>query len=115
MSALLHRRTSEHKSCLQSFRTEHKLKSQENVCRNKDFSGTVMPPAKDKILQINQYMKPDKIPYIIYAGIESWAKKIDTWGNYLENSSTMKIGEHIPYRHSMWTMGKIAWKRFVKL
>ena len=71
VSALLHRRTSEHKSCLQSFRTEHKLKSQENVCRNKDFSGTVMPPAKDKILQINQYMKPDKIPYIIYAGIES--------------------------------------------
>ena len=36
-----------------------------------------MPSEKDKILEFNQYMKTDKIPYIINADIESLMKKID--------------------------------------
>ena len=34
-----------------------------------------MPPAKNKILEFNQYMKSDKMPYIIYANIESLIRK----------------------------------------
>ena len=33
--------------------------------------GIVMPSEKDKVLEFNQYMKSDKMPYIIYADIES--------------------------------------------
>ena len=33
--------------------------------------GVVMLSEKDNILEFNQYMKSDKMPYIIYADIES--------------------------------------------
>ena len=41
-------------------------------------------------------MKSDKMPCTIYAHIESLIKKIDRCANNSENSSTTKIGEHIP-------------------
>ena len=63
-----------------------------------------MPLEKDKILGFNQYMKSDKIPYIIYADIESFIKKIDGCANNPENSSTTKVGEHIPCGYSMSTI-----------
>ena len=34
-----------------------------------------MPSQKDKILEFKQYMKSGKMPYIIYADIESLIKK----------------------------------------
>ena len=34
-----------------------------------------MPSEKNDILRFNQYMKLDKIPYIIYADLESLIKK----------------------------------------
>ena len=40
-------------------------------------------------------MKSDKIPYIIYAGIESLIKKLDGCANSSENSLTTKTGEHL--------------------
>ena len=46
----------------------------------------VMPLEKDNILEVNQYMKSDKMPYIIYADIKSLIKK------KIENSSTTKKG-----------------------
>ena len=54
-----------------------------------------MPSEKDNILEFNQYMKPDKMPYIIYTDIESFIKKVDRCVDNPENSSTTKIGEHI--------------------
>ena len=45
------------------------------VCKNKDFCEIVMPSEKDNTLKFNQYMKSDKIPYIIYADLESLIKK----------------------------------------
>ena len=45
------------------------------ICENKYFYAVVTPSEKDKILKFNQYMKSDKIPYIIYADIESLIKK----------------------------------------
>ena len=55
LSALLHEITSKRKgdfyclNCFHSFRTENKLKSQEKVCKDKDFGGIVVPPERDKI------------------------------------------------------------------
>ena len=44
------------------------------------------------------------MPYIIYADIESLIKKIDGCANDPENSSTIKIGEHILCESSMSTI-----------
>ena len=58
-------------------------------------------------------MKSDKIPYIIYFDIESLIKKVDGSANNPENSSTTKIGEHIPCRFSksaIWVFGHIEKK-----
>ena len=57
---------------IHSFRTENKLKSHENVCKNKDFCGIVIPSQKDDIMQFNRCMKSDKMPCIIYADLESF-------------------------------------------
>ena len=115
-SGLLHGITSKHKgdfyclNCLYSFRTENKLKSHETVCKNKDFYRIIMSSEKDNILWFNQHMNSDKMPHIIYADIESLIKKIDGCPNNPENFSTIKIGEHFPFRYSMatiWTFNNI--------
>ena len=82
-------------------RTENNLKSHEKVYKNKDFCGTAMPTEKKKMLEFNQYMKLDKMPYIIYADIESWIRKIDGFTINPEKSSTMKIGENVSCEYSM--------------
>ena len=49
-------------------------------------------------------MKSEKIPCIIYTDIESLIQKVDGCANNPENSSTTKIGEHIPRRYSISTI-----------
>ena len=91
-------------NCLHSFRTENKLRSHEKGCKNKTFGGIVMPSEKNEILEFNQYMKSDKMPYISYADTESLIKKIDGCANNPETSSTTKIGEYFPCGYSMSTI-----------
>ena len=50
-----------------SFRTKKKLESHKKLCENKDFYNQIMPSEDTKILEINQYQKSDKAPFIIYA------------------------------------------------
>ena len=64
-------------NCLHSFRAENKLQSYEKICNNKDFCGIVVPSEKDDILEFKQYIKSEKMTYIIYADIESLIRKID--------------------------------------
>ena len=69
-----------------------------------------MPSKKGNILALNQYMKSDKMPCIIYADIESLIIKKDGCLNNPEISSTIKLGEHIPCGCSMptiWAFGNI--------
>ena len=47
-------------NCLYSFRTETKIESHEEVCKNKDFCEILMPSEKNNILELNHYMKLDK-------------------------------------------------------
>ena len=50
-------------------------------------------------------MKSDKMPYIIYADIESLLiRKIDGCANNPEKSLTMRIDEHFPCGYSMLTI-----------
>ena len=91
-------------NCLHSLRTENKLKSHEKVCKNKDFCGIVLSSEKDIVLEFNQYMKSDKMSYIIYADIEFLIKKMYGYAKNPENSSATKIGEHIYCQCSMSTV-----------
>ena len=59
---------------------------------------------KDNILKFNQYMKSDKMPYIIHTKIESLLKRIDRCADNPENSSTTKVREHIPCGYLMSTI-----------
>ena len=75
---MLRRITSKHDddfyclNCLHSLRTENKHMSHEKLCRKKIFCGNVMPSEKDnRIIEFNQNMKSDKMPYIIYVDMES--------------------------------------------
>ena len=84
----------------------------------KDYCGIVMPSEKANISKFNQYVKSDKMSYIIYAGIESLTRKADRCANNSEKSSTTKIGEYMPCEYSVstiWTHRKetylISWKR----
>ena len=63
-----------------------------------------MPSEDTKILEFNQYQKSDKAPFIIYADLECLIEKIDGCKNNPENSSTTKVGEHIPSGFSMSTI-----------
>ena len=58
---------------------------------------------KVKILEFNQYIKSDKMPYIIYSDIEPLIKKIHGCTNNPKNSLTLKVREHILCGYSMPT------------
>ena len=80
------------------------------VCKNNDFCEIVMSSEKDNILEFNRYMKSDKMPYIIYADMESLITKTDGCVNNPENSSSAKLAEHIFFEYSMstiWAFGHI--------
>ena len=80
-----------------------------------------------KVLEFNQYQKPDNTSFVIYADLECLIEKTDGCKNNPENSSTTEISEHIPSGFSMSTISsskiikismmyievKIAWKIFV--
>ena len=83
LSALLRGLTSKNNgdfnclNCFHSFRTKNKLESHKKVCENKDFCNIIMSSEDTKILEFNQYQKPDKAPFIIYADLECTIQKID--------------------------------------
>ena len=59
-----------------------------------------------KILELNQYQKSDKAPFIIYADLECITEKTDGCKNNAENLSSTKLNKHISsgfqcpqYRH----------------
>ena len=62
-------------NCLILLEKKMNLKPHEKVCKNKDSCGIVMPSKTNEILKFNQYIKSDKMLYIIYADIESLVKK----------------------------------------
>ena len=110
LSALLHRINSNNMcefycvNCLRSFRAENRLESHERVCKNKDFFEIAMPSEKGNTLKFNKYMKPDKMPYIIFAYIELFIKKIDRCAKNQESSSTTNLVENIPCGQPMSTI-----------
>ena len=57
------------------FCNKSKLESHEKVCKKKIFVQLFRHLKKNTILEFNQYMKSDKVLYMIYADIESLIEK----------------------------------------
>ena len=55
-----------------------------------------MPSDNTKVLELHQYQKTDKAPFIFYADLKCIIVKINGCKNKQEISSTTKVSEHIP-------------------
>ena len=103
LSALLKGITSKHKgdfyclNCFHSYSTKEKLKKHRNVCENHYYCYVEMPEKDNKILKYNHGEKSMKLPFIIYANLESLLEKMNTCHNNPEKSSTTKINKHKPF------------------
>ena len=86
-------------NCLHSFRTKTNLNLVKTYVKIK-FS--VMPSKITKILQFTQHWNSNKTPWILYAALESFIKKVDGCKNNLEKSSITKVSEHIPWGYSIF-------------
>ena len=62
-----------------------------------------MPKEDNKILKHNQGEKSMKVPFIIYADLESLLEKMNICHNNAEKSSTTKINKHTPSGYSLFT------------
>ena len=62
---------------LSFFCNRTKLQSHKRVCENKEFCSIIMPSEDTKMLELSQYQKPDKAPFIIYADLDCILEKID--------------------------------------
>ena len=108
MSALLRRITSTNNrdyyylNCLHSFRTKNKLKEHENVCKDHDYWYIEMPNENNEILKHSHGEKFMKVPFIIYADLESLIEKMSTYNNR-KKSSTTKINKHEAPGYSLFT------------
>ena len=63
-----------------------------------------MPSEDPKILEFNQYQKPDQAPFLTYANLKCLIEIIDRCKNNPKNSSTTKVGENFPSGFSMSTI-----------
>ena len=63
-----------------------------------------MPSEKDKILEFKQYLKSDKMPFIICADVKSLIRKQMDAKIIQKNLQQLKMDEHIPCRYSMSTI-----------
>ena len=87
LSALFKETTSNEKGdfyCLNyfhSFRTENKLKKHYNLCKNHNYCYIEMPKKDNKIPKYSHGEKPAKVPIIVYADIEFFREKTNTFLN----------------------------------
>ena len=61
-----------------------------------------MPENDNEILKYNQGEKSIKVPFIIYADLESLLEKLSACHNNPEKSSTTKVNKHTPSGYSLF-------------
>ena len=114
LSALLRKITLKHDrdfyclNCFQSCTTKNKLKKHEDVCKDHDYCYVQIPKEENNILKYNHREKSVKVPFVIYADLESLLKNrlkiiIDPCYNDPKKSSLTKVNEHIPSGYSLFT------------
>ena len=62
-------------NCFRSYSTKNKLKKHKSVCENHDYCYVEMPEEDNKILKYKHGEKSMKVPFTIYAELESLLEK----------------------------------------
>ena len=65
-------------NCFRSYSTKDKLKKHKDVCGNHHYCYKKMPKGDNKVLKHNHREKPMKVPFTIYADLESLLEKMNT-------------------------------------
>ena len=79
-------------NCFHSYRKE-KLIKHENVCKNHGCCYIEIPKEAENM----------KVPFLIYADLESLFEKMSIYQNNPEKLSTTKINKHKPSGYSLFT------------
>ena len=74
-----------------------------NVCENHDYCYVEMSEEYIKILKYNHGEKYMKLPFTIFAELDSLLEKMNPCQNNPEKSSTNKINKHIPSGYLLFT------------
>ena len=90
-------------NCLHSIRKKRRLEKHYNVCKNHEYCHVEMLEECNKILKYKHGEKSMKVPFVIYANLESLLEKMSSRHNNSEKSSTTKINKHIPSGYSLFT------------
>ena len=88
---------------LHSFTTNDKLKNDKDVCKNPDYCCIEMPKEDNKILKYNRGEKSIKVPFIVYADLESLLEKLSTCHNNAKKSPRTKINKRTSSGYSLFT------------
>ena len=94
-------------NCFYPLTTEKALKKQEHVCKDHDYCYIEMPDKDNNILKYNPGEKIQRVPFIIYANLESLLENVSICQNDLNKSSTIKINKHTPSGYSLFTHSSI--------
>ena len=65
-------------NCFHSYSKIDTIKKHQNVCKDHDYYHVEMPDKDNNILKYNHGEKSMKVPFIIYADIESLLEKLST-------------------------------------
>ena len=68
-------------NCFKSHTTEYKLRKHKKLRQNHDYCYVEMPKKDNKTLKYNQGEKSMKVPFIIYADLESLLERMNTCYN----------------------------------
>ena len=88
---------------LHSYNKNNKLKKDEIVFKIHDYCYVEIPNEDNKILKYNHGEIYMKVPFIIYADLESLLEKMSSCHKNHEKSSTIKINKHTPSGYSLFT------------
>ena len=100
LSRLLGAQTSRHLTkrsfclrCFNSFNCENSLKNHKEYCGTSECIKINMPE-KDPVLKFKKYCNSEKVPFVIYADIESLIKSIQSCEPNPQSSYTKKYQKH---------------------
>ena len=62
-------------NCFHLYTMKNKLKNKKNMCNNNDYSYIEIPIKDNRILKYNHTEKSMKVPFVIYADLESLLEK----------------------------------------
>ena len=108
LSRLLGAQTSRHPTkqssclrCFNSFNCENSLKNHKEYCGTSKCIKINMPE-KDPVLKFKNYRNSEKVPFVIYADIESLIKSLQSCEPNPQSSYTKKYQKHEPISFSYY-------------